>query len=143
MGISASSIDYDSFQEASVTTSKAVVKVFSMSDIHGDSKANSDFLQNLDQPAANSFTVFICNGDLCTDISTLRKSFQILKNTYDEVCFVPGNHELWRRGTEEKGEGVVRKGNISYAPNSLSKFNEVIRCARQCGVRTGMYVESM
>lgn len=136
----ASYIDCASFQEQSVTTSKAVVKVLSMSDIHGDTKANADYLQNLNWPSGNEdcFTIFICNGDLCTDIASLRKSFQTLKTKFDEVCFVPGNHELWRKGSEQQGGDQSKAGSLSHAPNSLSKFNEVINCARQCGIHTGV-----
>jgi hypothetical protein len=132
---SPSTIRPEDFLEVTVITRKSIVKVFSMSDIHADTKANSDYLSKLEKPEVNCFSVFICNGDLCTDILNLRKSFRILKDRYDEVCFVPGNHELWRRGSEDKGS--IRKGNISYAPNSIIKFNEVISCAKGCGIRTG------
>lgn len=139
MDVLESGIDFDNFQEQSVTTFKESVKVLSMSDIHGDSKANAGYLQQLHQPANHQdcFTIFICNGDICTDIPTLRKSFQILKSKFDEVCFVPGNHELWRKGTEQHGENC---NTVPLALNSISKFNEVISCARQCGIRTGLHL---
>ena len=117
-----------------MTTCKPV-KVFCMSDIHADTKANSSYLSNIEPPGKDCFSIFICNGDLCTDIITLQVSFKVLTSIYDEVCFVPGNHELWRRGSEAVNR--VKKGTLYYANNSLSKFHEVMCCARQCGVRTG------
>lgn len=135
MGVSSSLFSLDDFFAVMVTTAKPVVKVYCMSDIHADTKANSEYLSHIQKPTEECFSVFICNGDLCTDIPNLVASFKILKATYDEVCYVPGNHELWRRGSRE--EGGVKQGNITYARDSVSKFNEVIRCARQCGIRTG------
>ena len=136
--ISSDEIDYEDFIEVCVSTNKADVQVYSMSDIHADTKSNADYIRSIARLDDNCFTIFICNGDLCSDIATLRKSFADLKNIYDEVCFVPGNHELWRRGSEDD-QGTL-KGKTRYAPTSLSKFNEVVRCAKQSGVRTGDYL---
>ena len=71
-------------------------------------------------------SVLMLAGDVASDLSTLEEGLQVLKSKFDEVVFVPGNHELW----------CQRGGGLDNAPDSMIKLEDVMRVCRQTGVHT-------
>jgi predicted MPP superfamily phosphohydrolase len=64
--------------------------------------------------------LFVWHG---ADLGTLREGLQVVKEKFDEVVFVPGNHELWT----QMGDG---KQN---AKDSMQKMEEVIMLVMRAG----------
>ena len=111
------------------------VQVFSLSDIHADNAAckkwfKENCVRNHDDDV---FSVFICAGDISHDVDVIRDTFAHLKAQYDEVCYVPGNHDLWRRGSALPAGGAGKQS----APCSVTKLNEILQCALAQGVTVG------
>ena len=46
----------------------------------------------------DAYTVIILPGDIGSEVDRLEIVFKHLVKNYDAVCYVPGNHEAWRRG---------------------------------------------
>ncbi len=46
----------------------------------------------------DAYTVIILPGDIGSEVDRIEIVFKHLVNNYDAVCYVPGNHEAWRRG---------------------------------------------
>ena len=46
----------------------------------------------------DAYTVIILPGDVGSEVDRIEMVFKHLVNNYDAVCYVPGNHEAWRRG---------------------------------------------
>jgi predicted phosphodiesterase len=66
--------------------------------------------------------VLICAGDVAQTEQVLGRALEQLRNRFQEVVYVPGNHELW-----------IIRGQHSH---SIEKFDQVQAVARSCGVRT-------
>ena len=63
--------------------------------------------------------------------------------SHDAVCYVPGNHEAWRRGTK-LGDSTsattpeLRTSTTTrMSEDSVQKTFEIVAKARECGVHTG------
>ena len=46
----------------------------------------------------DTYTVIKLLGDIGPEVDRIEIAFKHLVNNYDAVCYVPGNHEAWRRG---------------------------------------------
>ena len=71
-------------------------------------------------------SVLMLAGDVASDLSTLEEGLKVLKGKFDEVVFVPGNHELW----------CQRGGGMENAPDSMVKLEDVMHVWKEAGVRT-------
>ena len=78
----------------------------------------------------NSYNVLILAGDVASGIRHLESIFMCAKSRYDSVCFVPGNHELWKTGMVS---GAAARASF----DSIDKLKEVLYCARACDVSIG------
>ena len=109
--------------------------MFSLSDLHTDYAPCKAWLKEncFGSRDDNVFTIFICAGDISSDVCVIRDTFAHLKAHYDEVCYVPGNHDLWRRGSALPAGG----GGVKSAPSSLTKLQEIFECALEEGVTVG------
>lgn len=125
------------------------------SDIHADSERNQIWvrehcLRRPEDTESDTFTVMIIPGDVGSDLDRITLVFSHLVTQYDLVCFVPGNHELWRRGTalspnlsdlshDATAESSAKSsgGSNRMAPNSIAKMQEILLCAETQGVRIG------
>ena len=54
-------------------------------------------------------------------MNKIERVFKHVSNVYDIVCYVPGNHELWKRGSI--------KSSTKECINSIEKLYEVMECA--------------
>jgi len=75
------------------------MRVYAISDIHVDYSANLAWLRSLSD---DDFTedILILAGDVTDDIGLLTESLELVISKFRKVCFVPGNHELWVKGSE-------------------------------------------
>lgn len=71
---------------------KTRVKLYCLSDLHADAKGCLDWLQSncVRKDDVSVHTVFICAGDVSSEIKVLRDVFMHLKQHYNDVCFTPG-----------------------------------------------------
>jgi hypothetical protein len=114
------------------------------SDMHADAEKNQLWIQEhcyrLPEDQENDiYTIFIIPGDIGSEIDRIAKVFQVLTQQYNLVCFIPGNHELWRRGIRDGGSALypeIRSEN-RMAENSIIKLQEILQCAEEYGVCTG------
>ena len=134
-------------------SAKSRIKAYCISDLHADSKNNFQWtLENCVRKADDSdvFTILIVPGDLGSETEILDKIFSALVQQYDAVCYVPGNHEVWRRGTATGGSVLSvesaderRARNDREAVNSLMKYKEVMLLAEKRAIHTTpLYVSS-
>lgn len=97
------------------------MRVFALSDIHVDYAENLQWIRNISTSDYRQDTILLA-GDATHDMDRLRTSFELLRQRFRHVFFVPGNHELW-----------VMKGEKG---NSVDKFHTVLSVCREMGVQT-------
>lgn len=122
-------------------TLKSSIKCHCISDLHADTEKTQVWIKNncFCADDKSSFNILILPGDVCSELDRLETVFKILVERYDLVCYVPGNHEAWRRGTTAGGSATKPelRGESRMASNSIEKLKEVLKCARKCGVCVG------
>lgn len=96
------------------------MRIFALSDIHADYDANARWLANLSSADYRN-DVLILAGDVTDNASLLEWCLTTLAKCFQQVLFVPGNHELW----------VTRDRRPM---TSLQKFDEVVAIAARSGV---------
>lgn len=111
------------------------VRVFAISDLHADYKPNMEWMKNLPSEIArgacqpgcpeDDISVLMVAGDVASDLDTLKEGLGYLKEKFDEVVFVPGNHELW-----------CQRGEQQRAPDSMVKLQDVKDICSECKVHT-------
>ncbi|MBF0118095.1 MAG: metallophosphoesterase [Desulfobacterales bacterium] len=84
------------------------MKLYAISDLHVDYKANLDKLKLLPHFPKDWL---IIAGDTCTSFSDLRSVLEILNSRFAKTLWVPGNHDLWSgiSGIQEKGINKYQK----------------------------------
>ena len=127
-----------------VTSPLECIKCYCLSDLHADTEKNQLWVREKcirKEEDTKAFTVFLLPGDVGSELDRLESVFRHLTANYDAVVYVPGNHEAWRRGIaaggsatrpEERAENANR-----MAENSIVKLQEVLDCAKACGVYVG------
>eukprot|EP01038_Epipyxis_sp_PR26KG_P014115 gene14115-18939_t len=116
------------FQE--IITNKNGIKCYSVSDIHVDHTRNMTWFHDncLRKPEdSNVFTILMLPGDVGTLISHLKMIFLTAIANYDAVCYVPGNHEAYTRGS----------ATTPPASNSIEKLSEIFNLGKECGIHMG------
>ena len=112
-------------------------RVYAISDLHADYAPNMEWVKNMesqkivgagrgDGNGAGDVSVLLLAGDLASDLSTLEEGLKYLKDKYDHVLFVPGNHELWC----QRGDGAPK------APDSIVKLQDIMDICARCNVHT-------
>jgi predicted MPP superfamily phosphohydrolase len=72
------------------------LRVWSLSDLHCDNHSNLRWIEAWPtRKSRDTFDVLIVAGDISSKLDVLQKTLAVLQTKYDEVLFVPGNHELW------------------------------------------------
>lgn len=100
------------------------MRIYTVSDLHIDYELNRKWVFNIsDQEYKND--ILILAGDITGDLPEMAKVFEKLGNSFKEVLFVPGNHDLW----------VLRDGSM----NSLDKLQIVKDTACDYGIRMQPY----
>lgn len=96
-------------------------RLWAISDIHIDSPDNHQLLLGLDDHAYQDDLLIIA-GDATDDLALLRGFLATVRGKFQQVAFVPGNHELW-----------LRNGNFEH---SIDKFEAILAACDECGVTT-------
>ena len=124
------------------------VKAYCMSDLHCDAEKNQRWVKehcgkSEEDIAENVFSVMIIPGDIGSEVDRIESIFQAMVESHDAVCYVPGNHEAWRRGTK-LGDSTsattpeLRTSTTTrMSEDSVQKIVEIVDKARECGVHTG------
>jgi predicted phosphodiesterase len=97
------------------------LRIFAVSDLHLEYPENAQWLFGLSRLDFQK-DLLILAGDLSAKIELLERALNFLKNCFQEVFFVPGNHELW---VQDRPNGL-----------SLDKFQQILRKADELGIRT-------
>ncbi|MBT8146670.1 MAG: metallophosphoesterase, partial [Gammaproteobacteria bacterium] len=74
------------------------MRVHALSDIHVDYPDNLGWLRSLSN-ADYQEDILILAGDVSDDMDLLAESLESLLGKFRKLCFIPGNHELWVRGS--------------------------------------------
>ncbi len=102
------------------------MRIFTVSDLHIDYEHNKQWLLNIsDEEYKND--ILILAGDVTDNVREMSKAFAKLRNSFKEVLFIPGNHDLWVARDED--------GNL----NSLDKLQVVMNAACYYGIRMQPY----
>lgn len=96
------------------------MRVFALSDIHVDYDSNARWVENL-STADYRDDVLILAGDVSDRLSALGRCLRMFAKCFEQVLFVPGNHDLW----------VLRD---APGKTSLDKFRDVAAVAADAGV---------
>ncbi|MFT5087273.1 MAG: 3',5'-cyclic AMP phosphodiesterase CpdA [Candidatus Latescibacterota bacterium] len=96
------------------------MRIFAISDLHVDFKVNWHWVEALSLIDYRQDTLLVA-GDIAHDLGRVAAAFEALRQRFDRVFFVPGNHELWVPG--EQG-------------NSIDKFERLLALCVECGVET-------
>jgi predicted phosphodiesterase len=98
------------------------MKVYVTSDLHIDYPQNGHWLERQLGGADYRKDVLIVAGDISDDLSALQQALTRMRECFAELCFVPGNHELWLQPDEPFG--------------SLAKFERILALCKALGVHT-------
>ncbi|MCW8196697.1 metallophosphoesterase [Proteobacteria bacterium 005FR1] len=96
------------------------MKLFAISDLHLDHRANREALQDL--PAFTDDWL-ILGGDICSSPRHLREALDTFCARFAHVVWVPGNHELWVDDRDP-------------FDSSVAKYEELVEVCRHSGVST-------
>lgn len=122
-------------EEVHVLNDKKILRIFCLSDMHVDNENCFEWIKKkcVCPNRESTFSIFICPGDISAEISRISETLRLLKSNYDIVCFTPGNHELWRKGSCRG----TSNGHLNLAVDSIHKFNEVLEIASNAGAILG------
>ena len=95
------------------------MRIFAISDLHVDFEENRQWVLNLSKQDYTADTLILA-GDIGDQPSHLVWVFNLLKQIFLNVLYVPGNHDLW-----------VHRNNI---PDSIEKYHFVNRIADDHGI---------
>ena len=104
-------------------------RVYGISDLHADMPTNMRWVEAL--PSFPARTALIVAGDVATANATTRRVLLLLKERFEEVFWLPGNHELWLPSAPN--DATIR----GYPDDSLGKLLSLIDVCVECGVRVG------
>ena len=98
-----------------------MVRIFALSDIHVDYDDNMAWITALD-PREYHRDILLLAGDVSHRPAKMRQALRLLKERFQEVFFVPGNHDLWlfRNDFED----------------SIGKFGHLLELCAELGIRT-------
>ncbi|KAL4546247.1 hypothetical protein Ndes2526B_g05335 [Nannochloris sp. 'desiccata'] len=85
------------------------MKVYVISDVHSDHKENMEWVEAHCAATSRQSDVLIVAGDVSDDLTTLRKTLQLLSSSYGYCFFCLGNHELWTRKAERNQYDSIEK----------------------------------
>jgi Icc-related predicted phosphoesterase len=74
-----------------------MIRIFALSDIHVDFNENELWIDNLSDYDYRQ-DVLLLAGDICHNMDRLQSTLLKLRNKFNKLFFVPGNHDLWVRG---------------------------------------------
>ncbi|XP_042054403.1 acyl-carrier-protein phosphodiesterase PptH-like [Salvia splendens] len=98
-------------------------RVYVVSDLHTDYSENMSWLSSL-LSHNDRQSVLLVAGDVAETHKNFVVSMSILRDKFDRVFFVPGNHDLW-----------LRREKTDYL-SSLDKLDKLLEACEQLGVET-------
>lgn len=84
---------------AASSTSASGLRVFMLSDLHTDYSENMTWVKCL-STTRHKKDVLLVAGDVAEKYDDFVLTMSLLKDRFQRVLFVPGNHDLWCRGEE-------------------------------------------
>ncbi|KAL0535488.1 hypothetical protein IC582_029819 [Cucumis melo] len=99
------------------------LRVFVLSDLHTDYDENMNWIHSLSSDKYRD-DVLIVAGDVAETISNFVSTMATLKDRFERVFFVPGNHDLWCR---REGDNYL---------DSLEKMSKLLDACIDLGVDT-------
>nr|ACU18216.1 unknown [Glycine max] len=99
------------------------VSVFVVSDLHTDYAENLKWVECLSN-VEHKNDVLLVAGDVAETCSMFVVTMSLLKERFEHVFYVPGNHDLWCR---REGQNYV---------DSLEKLNKLLDACERIGVET-------
>lgn len=103
------------------------LRVFVLSDLHTDYSENMTWVKGL-STVKHKKDVLLVAGDVAETYNNFVVTMSILKDRFEHVFYVPGNHDLWCRSEKD-----------DYR-DSLEKLNELLGACRRIGVETNPMV---
>ena len=117
-------------------------------------------LRSAADTAEEVFTICIVPGDIGSEMHAIESVLKNLVSNYDAVCYLPGNHEAWRKGSAIDLNPITKSpvksvfgglmnsssgttsstataGGSKMAVDSVAKLIEVLDCAIRCGAYVG------
>ncbi|KAH8483007.1 hypothetical protein H0E87_027670 [Populus deltoides] len=101
-------------------------RVFVLSDLHTDYPENMNWVKSLSTKAYKNDLLLLA-GDVAETYHNFYSTMFLLKDRFQHVFYVPGNHDLWCR-SEPEGH--------PYYLDSLDKLNKLLDACRGLGVQT-------
>ena len=98
------------------------MRIFAISDIHGDYEENLKSVSSISDMDYQDDALLVC-GDLSHRLSLLCTILETLKNKFNRVFFVPGNHDVW-----------LDQNDFEH---SLTKFEQLLNRVRDYGIEIG------
>ncbi|XP_065623646.1 uncharacterized protein LOC112019722 [Quercus suber] len=115
-------------QILALTSRDAVgLRVFVLSDLHTDYAENMRWVKSI-STVRHKKDVILIAGDVAEIYGNFVLTMSLLKDRFEHVFYVPGNHDLWCR---REGEDYV---------SSLQKLNKLLDACRVLGVETNPMV---
>ncbi|KAM7479545.1 hypothetical protein LguiA_027758 [Lonicera macranthoides] len=103
------------------------LRVFVLSDLHTDYSENMTWVKHLSSVSYKK-DVLLVAGDVAETYKNFVVTMSMLKDRFEHVVYVPGNHDLWCRGAKD-----------DYL-DSLEKLTELLDACRRVGVETNPMV---
>nr|XP_048329813.1 acyl-carrier-protein phosphodiesterase PptH-like isoform X3 [Ziziphus jujuba var. spinosa] len=97
------------------------LRVFVLSDLHTDYAENMKWVKSLSADRYKN-DVLLVAGDVAETYNNFLLTMSLLKDRFEHVFYVPGNHDLWCRRDGEDN------------PDSLQKLNCLLDACRTLGV---------
>ncbi|KAK3035782.1 hypothetical protein RJ639_033511 [Escallonia herrerae] len=105
----------------------AGLRLFVLSDLHTDYSENMTWVKSL-STTRHKKDVLLVAGDVAETCKKFIQTMSSLKDRFEHVFYVPGNHDLWCRWEKD-----------DY-PDSLEKLNKLLEACRRIGVETNPMV---
>ncbi|GAA0362816.1 metallophosphoesterase [Bacillus horti] len=100
------------------------MRIYTISDLHLDYKENQLWLHNLLEQNNYERDLLILAGDITDNFTLLEEALAAIKNSFREVFFVPGNHDLW-----------IRKERKANPMTSFEKFHKISALLDKLGIK--------
>ncbi|XP_022994628.1 uncharacterized protein LOC111490283 [Cucurbita maxima] len=95
------------------------LRVFVLSDLHTDYQENMNWINCLSSVKYRD-DVLLVAGDVAESYSNFVSTMALLKDKFERVFFVPGNHDLWcRREGDNYLDSLEKMSNVYDACSSL------------------------
>ena len=89
-------------QDCDPPQSASTMRVYVISDLHTDYEVNMEWVKNLSSSMYKPHTLIVA-GDVSDTLANFTNTMAILKEKFEDVFFVPGNHDLWCKSPDEDG----------------------------------------